>query len=104
MLTLLGVAVCVSVLVEAVTTAYRYRSTQRLGGFLAHAVLSAAILTVGLTVVVVPQFWHWVVDRIVDAYLFCRWRRPLVSYGASYGRAGKRFRAIAAGSGIPIVV
>jgi hypothetical protein len=69
-LTLLGVAVCVSVLTEAVATARRYRSSQRLGGFLIHALLSAAILTVGLTLVVLPQAWRWVADRFVDAYLF----------------------------------
>jgi hypothetical protein len=69
-LTLLGVAVCVSVLVEAVTTAYRYRSTQRLAGFLGHAILSAGIFAVGVTVLVVPEFWHWLADRVVDAYLF----------------------------------
>ncbi len=66
----LGAAVCVSVLVEAIATARRYRSSQRMGGFLAHALLSIVILSIGLTLLVVPQFWRWAGDRFVDAYVF----------------------------------
>ena len=66
----LGGAVCVSVLVEAIATARRYRSSLRMGGFLAHTLLSIVILSIGLTLLVVPQFWRWGGDRFVDAYAF----------------------------------
>ena len=70
LIAVLAVAACISVFVAAVTGAYRNRTVQNVSGFLGHTAVSAVMLAVGLSIVLAPEFWHWLYDRLVDAYLF----------------------------------
>jgi hypothetical protein len=67
---ILGVAVCVSVLAKAMSATRAYRSSQNLGGFLTHAALSAGILGTGVSILLVPQVWYRLFERLVVGYAF----------------------------------
>ena len=66
----LGVAVCTSVLAKTLSAARWSRSFQKLGGFLGHMALSAVVVGVGASVVLVPSLWSWLFERLVVGYAF----------------------------------